>query len=218
MRSGRMRRLLISSSRCRTAPWPSRLGGRVSSRATCGCFSCSSAASSMVTMRSFGRDEGRERVEQRRLAGAGAARDDDVQPRLDGRFEQFHHARRHAPCAPPGPAASACRCEKRRIDSSGPSTASGGMMAFTREPSLSRASTIGRRFVDAPAHLRDDLVDDAQQVRSRRGRSRWSARAAPCARRRPAWCVFTRMSEIGRVVQQRLERPQPEDLVEHLVA
>jgi hypothetical protein len=33
--------------------------------------------------------------------------------------------------------------EKRRIDSSGPSTASGGMMAFTREPSLSRASTMG---------------------------------------------------------------------------
>ena len=31
---------------------PSRLGGRVSSRTTCGCCSCSSAASSMVTMRS----------------------------------------------------------------------------------------------------------------------------------------------------------------------
>jgi hypothetical protein len=32
---------------------------------------------------------------------------------------------------------------KRRIDSSAPSTASGGMMALTREPSLSRASTMG---------------------------------------------------------------------------
>ena len=32
---------------------------------------------------------------------------------------------------------------KRRIDSSGPSTASGGMMAFTRDPSLKRASTMG---------------------------------------------------------------------------
>ncbi len=32
---------------------------------------------------------------------------------------------------------------KRRIESSGPSTASGGMIAFTREPSASRASTIG---------------------------------------------------------------------------
>ena len=32
---------------------------------------------------------------------------------------------------------------KRRIESSGPSTASGGMIALTREPSGSRASTIG---------------------------------------------------------------------------
>jgi hypothetical protein len=35
-----------------TSPLPSMLGGRVSSRTTCGCCSCSSAASSMVTMRS----------------------------------------------------------------------------------------------------------------------------------------------------------------------
>ena len=32
---------------------------------------------------------------------------------------------------------------KRRIESSGPSTASGGMIALTREPSGRRASTIG---------------------------------------------------------------------------
>ena len=32
---------------------------------------------------------------------------------------------------------------KRRIDSSGPSIAEGGMIALTREPSASRASTIG---------------------------------------------------------------------------
>ena len=32
---------------------------------------------------------------------------------------------------------------KRRMESSGPSTASGGMMALTREPSLRRASTMG---------------------------------------------------------------------------
>ncbi|MCY1309302.1 hypothetical protein D9M69_649300 [compost metagenome] len=32
---------------------------------------------------------------------------------------------------------------KRRIDSSGPSMADGGMIAFTREPSGRRASTIG---------------------------------------------------------------------------
>ena len=38
------------------------------------------------------------------------------------------------------------------------------MMALTREPSGRRASTIGRRFVDAPADLRHDAVDDLHQM------------------------------------------------------
>ena len=33
--------------------------------------------------------------------------------------------------------------EKRRIETEGPSKAKGGIMAFTREPSTNRASTIG---------------------------------------------------------------------------
>ena len=33
--------------------------------------------------------------------------------------------------------------ENRRIETTGPSNASGGIMAFTREPSAKRASTIG---------------------------------------------------------------------------
>ena len=52
MRSGRMRSALRTRSRCVTSPLPSMFGGRVSSRTTCGCCSCSSAESSMVTMRS----------------------------------------------------------------------------------------------------------------------------------------------------------------------
>ena len=36
------------------APWPSRFGGRVSMRITWGCWSCSSAESSIVATRSFG--------------------------------------------------------------------------------------------------------------------------------------------------------------------
>ncbi len=56
IRSGRIcGRLLTSSSRwpATAAPWPSMLGGRVSRRTTCGCLSCNSAASSMVTIRSL---------------------------------------------------------------------------------------------------------------------------------------------------------------------
>ena len=54
MRSGRMRRQFLTRSRIVTCPTPSRLGGRVSSRTTCGCCSCSSAASSQVMTRSSG--------------------------------------------------------------------------------------------------------------------------------------------------------------------
>ena len=46
----------------------------------------------------------------------------------------------------------------------GPTNDSGGMMAFTREPSVRRASTIGRGLVDAPADRGDDAVDDAHDV------------------------------------------------------
>ena len=42
----------MTSCRMWMAPWPSTLGGRVSMRATWVCCSRSSAASSMVTMRS----------------------------------------------------------------------------------------------------------------------------------------------------------------------
>ncbi|GJE69409.1 hypothetical protein CHKEEEPN_0937 [Methylorubrum podarium] len=39
MRSGRMRRQFLTRSRMVTCPWPSRFGGRVSRRTTCGCWS-----------------------------------------------------------------------------------------------------------------------------------------------------------------------------------
>ncbi len=44
----------------------------------------------------------------------------------------------------------------------GPLSASGGMMALTRLPSLRRASTRGARLVDAPADGGDDPLDDPE--------------------------------------------------------
>ena len=52
MRSGRIRRQFLTRSRMVISPSPSRLGGRVSRRTTCGCCSCSSAESSQVMTRS----------------------------------------------------------------------------------------------------------------------------------------------------------------------
>src|SRR5882762_4567623 len=51
----------------------------------------------------------------------------------------------------------------RLIDSAGPSSASGGMIAFTREPSARRASTNRARWSTRDnAH---DALDDLQQMR-----------------------------------------------------
>ena len=52
IRSGRMRSALRTRSRVVTSPSPSMLAGRVSIRTTCGCWSRSSAASSIVATRS----------------------------------------------------------------------------------------------------------------------------------------------------------------------
>ncbi len=76
--------------------------------------------------------------------------------------------------------------ENRRIDSSGPSTASGGMIAFTREPSLRRASTMG---VDSSTR-RPTWLTILSMMRSRCASSRKADAGqfpvGPCAPRRPA--------------------------------
>ena len=56
------------------------------------------------------------------------------------------------------------RCANLRIVSCGPSIASGGMTAFTREPSGRRASTIGDDSSMRRPSGADDAVDDPQHV------------------------------------------------------
>ena len=95
MRSGRMRSALRTRSRIVTAPRPSMFGGRDSRRMRWSWSSWSSAASSIVTMRSVVGDQRRQHVEQRRLAGAGTAADQDVEPAGDaGRQELGRLGRR----------------------------------------------------------------------------------------------------------------------------
>ena len=106
---------------------------------------------------------------------------------------------------------------KRRIDSTAPSTASGGMMALTREPSLRRASTIG--------------LDSSTR------RPTWET-ILSMMRNRCAVVVEAHVGQLqqslalhvdllvavhqdvgdGRVLQQRFERSQAEDFVQHLMA
>ena len=76
---------LRTRSRIVTSPSPSMFVGRDSSRSTWRWLSRSSAASSIVTMRSLSGIALESDVQQRRLAGAGTAGDEDVQPRLHAR-------------------------------------------------------------------------------------------------------------------------------------
>ena len=88
-------------------------------------------------------DVARQAVQQRRLAGAGAAGDHDVAAHLADDLEERR--------APPARSRRTCTSWSRvslsflnlRIVSAGPSIASGGAMTLTREPSGRRASQIG---------------------------------------------------------------------------
>ena len=77
-----------------TTPLPSTLAGRVSSVTTWSWRSWSSAASSMVTMRSPSGIAPESTLSSGRLAGAGAAGDEDVQLAAHAGLEQLGHARR----------------------------------------------------------------------------------------------------------------------------
>ncbi len=175
----------------------------------------SSAASSTVTMRSVGIDVRGERVQKRRLAGTGAAADDDVQPRrCTARRSSAASAAIEAAAARPCRSSVSCRSGNRRIVSSGPSTASGGSTAFTRLPSGRRASTIG-----LDSSTRRPTAPTIRSITSRR----WALvpELRPLAHQPPAALGVDRRTAVHdhlgdrRVAQQAVQRPVPERVVDH---
>ena len=109
------------------------------------------------------RDEARQRVEQRRFTGAGAAGDDDVQVGLHGAFEQHHHFGREALVVQ----------QVFELERVGAEAANGDGRAIQRQrrndrvhAGAVRQAGVAHRadFVDAPADLRHDAVDDLHQV------------------------------------------------------
>ena len=142
IRSGRIRSAFRSRSRMLTSPWPSTFAGRASSVMTWICCSRSSAASSMVTIRS--------RVEMYDdSAFISVVFPAPLPPDTMTLRRPRTHARRNW-------SASGVMDEWRRSSSgesgsrrnlrtvrTGPTSESGGMTAFTRDPSGRRASTMG---------------------------------------------------------------------------
>ena len=142
MRSGRMRSAFLTSSRWRISPLPSTLGGRVSMRATCGCCSCNSAASSMVISRSLSEMKADS-------AFSIVVLPEPVPPEMIMVMRAFTAAASSSAIC--GRSASISTSlfrlngflENLRIETSGPSTPTGRTATLTREPSSRRASQSG---------------------------------------------------------------------------
>ena len=164
-RSGRRRSAARTNDRTVTSPTPSTDGGRASSRTTCGVARRSSAASSMVTTRSPGG-----------TCPSSALRNvvfpEEVAP-LTTRLARWRTSATRS--ATTGSGAKAERgtppAAKRRMARQGPSTATGGITAWTREPSANRASTIGL--------LRSTRRPSGATIRSIRSAATPSARSSP---------------------------------------
>ena len=164
----------------------------------------------------FRRDERRQGVEHRRLARTGSARHHDVQPRLHHGFEQLHH--------PFGEGEARHQIVRHQLV--GAETADRQQRPVDREWGNNgvNARAVGEAcvhhrggLVDAAAHLRDDLVDDAQQVAVILKRNVGQLQLA-LSLHVDLFVGVDQDVAHGRVLQQRLERTEAEDLVEHLVA
>ena len=164
IRSGRMRSALRTSSRILTSPMPSMFDGRDSSVITCSCWSWSSAASSIVTMRSsFGMNA--------LIAFSVVVLPVPVPPEM--RMFSFPLTQAARNCAEravsvPNEIRSLMRVRVAR------ELADRQRRPVQRERRDDRvdAAAVGqarvdhrRRLVDAAADLRDDLVDDPHDVR-----------------------------------------------------
>ena len=154
---------------------PRRSAGRLSSRTTCGWRRRSSAASSIVTTRSPAAMKLESALSSVVLPEPVPPLTRMLRRARDRVGEQVAQLGGQRARARPARRGRAARRAKRRIESAGPSTASGGITTLTREPSASRASTIGlssstRR--PSGARIRSIASRSASSRREARRRSR----------------------------------------------
>ena len=212
MRSGRMRSAFLTSSRWRISPLPSMLGGRVSMRADMRLLQLQFGGVLDGDQALLLRDEGRQRVEHRGLAGAGAAGDDRGDARLHGGGQQLRHLRLDRADLDQLVQVERLLGEfadrhQRAVDADRPHR-------DVDARAVEQARVAQRmRFIDPAADRGDDLVDDAQQMRL--------VLEAHAARLEQAAALdidaFVAVDQDvadGRVLEQRLERAEPRHLVE----
>src|SRR4051794_9860228 len=142
IRSGRIRSAFLTSRRIVTSPRPSRFGGRASSRRTCGWRRRSSAASSIVTTRSPGSMNEDSALSSVVLPEPVPPQTSRLQRRRTARASSSASGAVSVPFATSSSGVKPRR-RKRRMVRTAPSSASGGITTFTREPSGRRASHSG---------------------------------------------------------------------------
>ena len=159
---------------------------------------------------------GRKHVEERRLAGAGAAGDQNVQARFHAAAQKFQHRRSVSVLFWSKSSAVSGSRPKRRIERQGPSTASGGMMAFTREPSARRASTIGedsstrRPTAETMRSMMPIKMDVVAELDRGHLQNAFALDVDPLVR-------VDQNVRHGRIGKQRLERPESENFIENFL-
>ncbi len=194
-----------------TSPSPSMFFGRHSRRSTWRWARRSSAASSIVTIRSSSGIARGQRVQQRRLARAGAPRDQDVEPRHHARGEQLGGVRRQRAEADEVIEVEAFASElpdrqqrpgqrQRRDDGVDP--------AAVGETRVDHR----RGLIDPAPDLGDHLVDDPTQMRFVGESHRGLVQPAGALDPDVVWAVDHDLGD-GVVVEQPLERAVAEDVV-----
>ena len=162
-----------------------------------------------------GRDERGQDVEQRRLAGAGAAGDQNVEPGPDGRPQELEHRLGEALGAQEVFAGQRVALElsdrqvravdRERLDDRVDARAVGKTGIHHR-----------RRVVDAPADGRHDAIDDLEQVAIVLEPDFGLLQPSAALDVDTLRGVHQDVRDV-RVLDQRLERAEPEDLVQDLV-
>jgi len=160
------------------------------------------------------RDIARQDVEQRGFARAGAAGDQDREPRSRRALQHVHHFRGDAfqfdqLIGLHGAGAEAANRHGRPIQRE---RRNDGI--YARAVGQARIHH-GGRFIHAPTHTRHDTVDDLQQMAV-------VAKHSVCPLKFPAafnkHIVFAVHQDVGdaRIAQQRFQRPKAENLVEQV--
>ena len=167
----------------------------------------------MVTMRSVVGNVAGEHIQQRRFAGAGSARDQNVQPPLDHGREQFEHRLGEGLvldhlAGGDGIASETADGEARAVDgqrrNDGVDAGSVGQAGVHHR----------RRFIDPASDARDDALDDLHQVRVVFERQPGQFEFAGAFDVDPVEAVDQNVGD-GGIFEQRLERAEAEDFVEN---